>query len=49
VPPLRKLGEGHLVACHWAEEIKAGRIQPHEIEPIFDPGIVAAAEELPPV
>jgi peptide/nickel transport system ATP-binding protein len=49
VPPLRKLGEGHLVACHWAEEIKAGRIEPHEIEPIFDPGLVEAAEEPPPV
>ena len=23
---------GHLVACHWAEEIKAGEIQPHEVE-----------------
>src|SRR5207247_4962824 len=30
VPELRKLGQGHLVACHWAEEIKAGQIQPHE-------------------
>ncbi len=38
VPPLRKLGEGHLVACHWAEEIKAGRIKPHEVETVFDPG-----------
>ena len=28
-PVLRKL-EGHMVACHYAEEIKAGRIQPHE-------------------
>ena len=26
-PPLRAL-EGHLVACHFAEEIKAGRIVP---------------------
>jgi peptide/nickel transport system ATP-binding protein len=49
VPPLRKLGEGHLVACHWAEEIKAGRIQPHEVETVFDPGMVAAAPEPPPV
>ena len=32
VPELRKLGQGHLVACHWAEEIKAGQIQPHEAE-----------------
>jgi peptide/nickel transport system ATP-binding protein len=49
VPPLRKLGEGHLVACHWAEEIKAGRIQPHEVEAVFDPGVVEAAAEPPPV
>jgi peptide/nickel transport system ATP-binding protein len=49
VPPLRKLGEGHLVACHWAEEIKAGRIQPHEVEAVFDPGVVEAAPEPPPV
>jgi peptide/nickel transport system ATP-binding protein len=49
VPPLRKLGEGHLVACHWAEDIKEGRIQPHEVETIFDPGIVEAAPEPPPV
>jgi peptide/nickel transport system ATP-binding protein len=26
-PPLRKV-EGHLVACHYAEDIKAGRIEP---------------------
>ena len=26
-PPLRPV-EGHLVACHWAEEIKAGTLQP---------------------
>ena len=32
VPPLRKLSDGHLVACHWAEEIKAGRFQPQERE-----------------
>jgi oligopeptide/dipeptide ABC transporter ATP-binding protein len=49
VPPLRKLGEEHLVACHWAEEIKAGRITPHEVETVFDPGIVERAEEPPPV
>jgi peptide/nickel transport system ATP-binding protein len=49
VPPLRKLGEEHLVACHWAEEIKAGRIQPHEVETIFEPGIVEREEGPPPV
>jgi peptide/nickel transport system ATP-binding protein len=49
VPPLRKLGAEHLVACHWAEEIKAGRIKPHEVETVFDPGIVERAAEPPPV
>jgi peptide/nickel transport system ATP-binding protein len=48
VPPLRKLSDGHEVACHWAEEIKAGRIQPKEIEPVFEPGAQPAAYE-PPV
>jgi len=28
-PELRPLDRGHLVACHWAEDIRAGRIQPH--------------------
>ena len=30
VPPLRKFSSGHEVACHFAEEIKEGRIKPHE-------------------
>jgi len=34
-PPLRKLESGHFAACHWAEDIKAGRIQPHEVEAVF--------------
>ena len=49
VPPLREIEPGHPVACHWAEEIRAGWIQPHEVEPVFDPGIVPPAEEPPPV
>jgi peptide/nickel transport system ATP-binding protein len=36
VPPLRKLESGHFAACHWAEDIKAGRIQPHEVEAVFE-------------
>ncbi len=48
VPPLRTLS-GHSVACHWAEEIKAGRIQPQEVEPVFDPGVKVPAWEPPPV
>jgi peptide/nickel transport system ATP-binding protein len=49
VPQLRKLGEGHEVACHWAEEIKAGQIKRHEVKPVFDPGMVEPAPEPPPV
>src|SRR5919199_5688812 len=33
VPPLRTLASGHQVACHWAEDIKEGRIKPHAVEP----------------
>ena len=47
-PKLRKLSDGHLVACHFAEDIKAGRIAPKEREAVFDPGVVAPAEEPPP-
>ena len=49
VPPLRTLATGHEVACHWAEEIKAGQIKRHEVAPVFDPGIVEPAAEPPPV
>jgi peptide/nickel transport system ATP-binding protein len=31
VPELRLL-DGHSVACHYAEEIKAGKIKPHEVQ-----------------
>ena len=30
-PLLRLLAPGHQVACHWAEEIEAGTITPHEV------------------
>ena len=49
VPQLRRLETGHEVACHWAEEIKAGQIRPHAVEPVFDPGIVEPVEAPPPV
>jgi peptide/nickel transport system ATP-binding protein len=49
VPELRELSSGHTVACHWAEEIKDGRIQPKEVEPVFDPGVLAPVEGPPPV
>jgi oligopeptide/dipeptide ABC transporter ATP-binding protein len=46
-PPLREL-EGHLVACHFAEEIKAGEIVAEERTPTFDPGLQPPAWEPPP-
>jgi peptide/nickel transport system ATP-binding protein len=49
VPPLRRLATGHEVACHWAEEIKAGTIKRHEVAPVFDPGVQEPAPEPPPV
>jgi peptide/nickel transport system ATP-binding protein len=49
VPQLRRLGAGHEVACHWAEDIHEGRITPHAVEPVFDPGLVEPAPEPPPV
>jgi oligopeptide/dipeptide ABC transporter ATP-binding protein len=49
VPPLRPIGSGHLVACHWAEKIKAGEIEPQEREPVFEPGQPAPVEVPPPV
>ncbi|HET9507955.1 MAG TPA: oligopeptide/dipeptide ABC transporter ATP-binding protein [Gaiellaceae bacterium] len=45
-PELRPL-EGHLVKCHWAEEIKAGQIQPQQREVEFEPGPQPAAYEPP--
>jgi peptide/nickel transport system ATP-binding protein len=30
-PQLREIGAGHRVACHWAEDIQAGLITPHEV------------------
>jgi peptide/nickel transport system ATP-binding protein len=46
-PPLRKLEGNHWVSCHWAEEIKAGVIQPHEVTTVFEEQPVAAAYEPP--
>jgi peptide/nickel transport system ATP-binding protein len=49
VPPLRKLSTGHEAACHWAEDIKAGKIEPKQQEAVFDPGVLEPAWEPPPV
>jgi peptide/nickel transport system ATP-binding protein len=49
VPALRSV-EGHLVACHWAEDIKAGRIEPQEREVLFEQQTAGAVGfEAPPV
>ena len=47
-PELRPL-EGHLVKCHYAEEIKAGQLQPKQREVVFEVGAVPKAYEPPPV
>jgi len=49
IPPLRTLADGHEVACHWAEDIKEGRLKPREREPVFEPGLQEPPEEPPPV
>ena len=49
VPELRKMEQGHVVACHWVEEIKAGKIEPHEVEPIMGAPPPVAVYEPPPV
>jgi oligopeptide/dipeptide ABC transporter ATP-binding protein len=36
-PPLRELSSGHTVACHWAEDIKAGKITPRDVKPETTP------------
>jgi oligopeptide transport system ATP-binding protein len=48
-PPLRPLLQRHTVACHWAEEIRTGQIQPREREPVFAGGPVEAVPVPPPV
>ena len=47
VPELREV-DGHHVACHWAERIKAGEIQPRRPEPLFEPAPTRMAEAPPP-
>ncbi len=46
-PLLRPL-DGHLVACHFAEDVKAGRIRPRERAATFEPG-PQPAEYVPPI
>jgi peptide/nickel transport system ATP-binding protein len=35
-PPLRAFDGGHAVACHWAEDIRAGKIQPRARETVLE-------------
>jgi peptide/nickel transport system ATP-binding protein len=49
IPPLRKLATGHEVACHWAEDIQAGRLTPREREPVLEAPMPEPVEEPPPV
>jgi peptide/nickel transport system ATP-binding protein len=46
--PLLRDVDDHVVACHFVEDIKAGRITPHEREVMFDPGVQEPAYEPPP-
>jgi peptide/nickel transport system ATP-binding protein len=32
-PVLREITPGHRVACHWAEDIRDGKIRAHEVTP----------------
>jgi peptide/nickel transport system ATP-binding protein len=34
VPVLRELGPGHLVSCHWAEDVRDGKLQPKSAEQV---------------
>ncbi len=34
-PEMREVLPGHKVACHWAEDIRANRIQPHAVEAVL--------------
>jgi peptide/nickel transport system ATP-binding protein len=49
IPPLRRFSSGHEVACHWAEEIKEGRITPHEREPVVQAPLPEPVEGPPAV
>jgi len=48
-PLLRRLAPNHGVACHWAEDIRAGKIKPREVTPELVKHVDAAAWEPPPV
>ncbi|GGM77646.1 dipeptide/oligopeptide/nickel ABC transporter ATP-binding protein [Longimycelium tulufanense] len=47
-PVLREVLPGHRAACHWAEDIRAGRIKPHEVRPelVEEEGVPTVDESL---
>ncbi|TMK70576.1 MAG: ABC transporter ATP-binding protein [Actinobacteria bacterium] len=49
VPPLRTLASGHVVACHWAEQIKDGSVKPHAVETVVTQPVLPRPAEPPPV
>jgi peptide/nickel transport system ATP-binding protein len=49
VPPLRPLGSGHVVACHWAEQIRDGSLKPHAVATVVTPPVLPRPIEPPPV
>jgi peptide/nickel transport system ATP-binding protein len=48
-PPLRELEPGHVVACHWAEQIKAGELKPQQREVLMGAAPAIHEWEPPPV
>jgi peptide/nickel transport system ATP-binding protein len=47
-PPLRRLAPGHVAACHWVEDIKAGKLRPKELETVLVQPAGVPAYEPPP-
>jgi peptide/nickel transport system ATP-binding protein len=43
VPVLRELGPGHLVSCHWAEQIRSGELQPRSPEEVLRAAVEISA------
>jgi peptide/nickel transport system ATP-binding protein len=48
-PELRKLADGHVASCHWAEDIKEGRIQPKKLEPVVERPLYEPDPNEPPL
>jgi peptide/nickel transport system ATP-binding protein len=46
-PELREVA-GHTVACHWAERIRAGELEPKPVEPVFQEQLQPVLEGPPP-